>query len=266
MIACVCICMTLSPIRGLKVTFLALQSMRARFSPNQSIPKITSKSCIHRTIRDATSYRPATITLSPLTLWVTIRYLFSDVDTVRGNCKGSSSKFADFTNPSEIKEWVALESNNVNARWSKIGSVLVTTMSVPSTFLVVIAWATARVYCVAPRPLWFFPTGLFPSWFLIWGQSATRWPDLPQPKHPPIPAKHSTLWYLLQLGHSGLLCSGALSRRSNRPRGCLSSLKEFLLGLLHWPKVFWVVTNDTFCFAICHGISINIATLRARAC
>ena len=56
----------LSLDRSLRVTIQVSQSIRARFSPSQSIP--TSKSCMLSIINTASMTRPDTVTLPPLTL------------------------------------------------------------------------------------------------------------------------------------------------------------------------------------------------------
>ena len=145
----------LSPEGSLRVTIQISQSIRAQFSPSQSIPKMTSKSYKLNTINAASMTRPDTVTLPPLTLWEAINSSWARVDTDRMISMGSFSRCANSTNFSDTNDCVEPESNNTKAKWPKMGSVPVTTASNASACLPVVAWAIARPCCcwAPPTPL-----------------------------------------------------------------------------------------------------------------
>ena len=149
-----------SPNGSLRFTIQSSQSMRVRFSPNQSIPNMTSKSYMLNTISVTSITHYNNATLPSLTLWVAIKSTWAEVDTIRVVSKGSNFKWASSTNPLEINECLKQKSNSIKPKWPKTSNVPVTIASGLLVLLVVVAWATACSYCCwALRPLWFCRAG-----------------------------------------------------------------------------------------------------------
>ena len=126
-----------SPLGGVNITSL-WQSMLAKFSANQSISSMTSKSVISTTFKSTWMVCPAITTCPSFTLFFVTKSTLAGVPTDNACIKGSTTNPACLTNGKATKELVEPESKNVNAKCPSIESVPVTTvLDVPASLLVI---------------------------------------------------------------------------------------------------------------------------------